>query len=205
MAVSVLAVGSAGALVGILSAMDSLRGGQLRVHKQVLVDAALQRARLSDKQTMWMNATKVTVATDMPYTYTSIFATPNYKSGAPWRLDIPTTSTPGASDLTDLSVGALFTVLPDGTLQRCSTSACTGALTTMATTGCDPALLASTPGLKNVFCRDVAVTQTAATFTVAGGVPVDKAVTWWVRVIQFKGTATEMKRDAEYGMESFPR
>ncbi len=163
-ALAVMLVGAVGAMTGIMSANQSLRDGQLRLYKQVLIDASLQRARLYNKAKMYLSAATVTAATDMP---------PVEALGTGhWAID-PTTPLAG-----DLSRGALFFILPDGTMAPCTASttpACPATITTCASTAIPD----------RVFCREMATTQSAAAFVpgtiVAAGTFV---TTRWVRVIQ---------------------
>ena len=165
-ALAVMLIGAVGALTGIMSANQSLREGQLRLYKQVLIDASLQRARLYNKEKLYLSAAAVVGASDMP---------PLEALGTGhWAMD-PTTPLAG-----DSSRGSLFFVLPDGTMAPCTASttpACPATITTCASTAIPD----------SVFCREVATTRSAAAFAPGTIVPAGTFVTTrWVRVIQKK-------------------
>lgn len=156
-ALAVLAVAITGALTGLLAASKELRQGQLRQHEMALVDAKLQRLRLSDKKRL------LALALPSPATPPDRLAigTP------PWAPD----PTPAGAD-GDLSTGAYFRIRPDGELT----------LLTGLPPG-TPCNAASLP--EGSYCREVALTagMPADLGAHAGILPAgSSAVTYWVRV-----------------------
>lgn len=159
-AMAVLLIGSIGALVGILNASKDLRDGQLRVLANVLLEARLQRSRLQDKLALFNqgNATG---------SYTSPGVENTGLGDAPWKMD---DDLPSGGDSNDLGYGALFSVLPDGTIVR----------PTLAST---PTSCASSAIPKGVYCREVVVTR-GAPVSSPGDIIASSAqvATLWVRV-----------------------
>lgn len=155
-ALVVMLLGASGALLALLTASHDLREGQLRLYKTVLVDASLERARLQDKAGLVASA--VSAAT-LPSDATAI-------SASPWGLD-PTTRVDG-----DLSTGAYFSVLPNGTIAQLSASS----------TPAVPASTACSAVPVGVYCREV-VTTRGAPVASPGAIATGASVaTIWVRV-----------------------
>lgn len=183
---AVLLVGAVGALSGLLAAASALREGQLRLQKQALVDATLQRARLQNKEQLRNAAVAVAAAPDMPQLKAI--------GAGGWVMD-PTPVVAG-----DLSTGALFIVRPSGVMRHC-TAATEPACPAGAITNCADADLPL-----GVFCREVHATRTAATFAPGGIVPAGSFVTTrWVRVLQQKPSAVATDEGAVLGHEVFAR
>lgn len=147
-ALLVLAFASVGAIVSILAASKELREGQLKAHVAGLVDARIQRARLTDKLSLYSQA--VTSATTPDTVAVGI---------APW--------------IVDAAEGALFRVLPDGTITSAGIS----------DGGTSPSSCGDGAIGAGVFCREVAITQ-GASVADAGGIMMSGtlAATVWVRV-----------------------
>ncbi|MFZ5443885.1 MAG: type IV pilus modification PilV family protein [Myxococcota bacterium] len=182
-AMAILAVGAVGALAGVLSANESLREGQLRVYKQNLVEATLQRTRLQNKERLYTGALAITTAAEMP--------TNRPLGTAPWVKD-PTPPVAG-----DLSTGSLFIVRPDGTMRHCDASTTPQCANPIASCA-DPAIPLF------VFCREVATTRSSATFAPGAIVPAGAFVTTrWVRVVQNKRTQAETRFHEVMGREVF--
>jgi prepilin-type N-terminal cleavage/methylation domain-containing protein len=117
MAMVVLAIALVGSLAALQRGLTESRLGQNRQQKVMLADAALQRQRLMDKTTFFTS----TIEPDSSLRFVgSVFnARPGTDITAQpvgtgvWIVD-PTTS----GDPNDLSQGAYFNVLPDGTITR---------------------------------------------------------------------------------------
>lgn len=192
MAIAVLAVGSVGALVGVSAADLSLREGQLRIYKQTLIDASLQRVRLQNKEQLFNSAVTYNIATAAALPNKIALGT------APWALDTSVSS--ATPPRVDLSAGSLFIVLPNGTITPC-TSTSSPACTTAPSNCAD---YANIP--RNVFCREVAFTRTgAAVGTNASALQGTVPVTAWVRVVQRKATTVESDASAVVGWEVFAK
>ncbi|MFO0595801.1 MAG: prepilin-type N-terminal cleavage/methylation domain-containing protein [Myxococcaceae bacterium] len=165
MGMAVLAVGSTGALLAVNGANLALREGQMRYYKQVLVDSALARTRLQNKEALFNSG--ITPAAD-PRNLTL-----QPIGGGDWVKD----PTPFVAN--DLSTGSLFIVRPDGTIGPCnaaSTPACAGIA------NCASAALP-----RGVFCREVITANVAPPTGVGPILPAGSVViTRWVRVSQKK-------------------
>ncbi|MDP1825945.1 MAG: prepilin-type N-terminal cleavage/methylation domain-containing protein [Archangium sp.] len=181
-ALGIMLVGAVGAITGIIAANKSLFEGQRLLYKSVLIDNTLSRVRLQNKEQLYTAAT-ATTATTMP---------PLEAIGTGhWTMD------PSVVVAGDLSTGALFFVGGNGMLMRC-TSGSTPACPTSITTCAD----ANIP--QGVFCREVAATRSAASFTPGGIVPAGTFVTTqWVRVIEKKAQAAQTTDSALVGREVF--
>ena len=181
-AMVVMLIGSLSALQGIMSADQSLREGQLRLHKQVLIDATLSRSRLYSKDLLYNTGITIASAATMPDQQP--LATGN------WTMD----PTPLVAN--DPSTGSLYFVTPDGTMTPCT------ATTTPACIGIVNCASAAIPEL--VFCREVVTTKTAAGYApgliVASGTFV---TTRWVRVIQKKKLVADTLDSAVLGREVY--
>lgn len=183
-AMAILAVGAVGALAGVLSANEGLREGQLRIYKQNLIEATLQRARLQNKERLYTNALSIAAAPQMP--------TNQPLGTGNWVMD-PTPPIAG-----DLSTGNLFILLPDGTLRHCDNTT-TPQCVTATITSC-----ADTDIPLFVFCREVVTTKTGATFAPGNIVPAGSFVTTrWARVVQRKRTPAETVAHEVLGQEVF--
>ncbi|MFZ5440912.1 MAG: hypothetical protein ACOZQL_12955 [Myxococcota bacterium] len=101
---AVLLVGLVGVLAALQRAAVEARLGQNRQQKVMLADAVLQRIRLQDKNTFFnpVPALPAQPAFDI---------TKVQPGASPWKLD-PTSNL----DPMDLSMGAFFRILPDGTI-----------------------------------------------------------------------------------------
>lgn len=182
-AVAILSVGAIGAMMGMLAAARDLRAGQTRLHQQVLVDASLQRARLFNKAALYATAVDVALAGDMP--------SMQGVGGAAWHVD-PSAPAPG-----DLSVGALFVMLPNGTFAPCN------ATSTPACAAAPPASCLDAAIPVGVFCREVAVTRTGASYPAPASIASAYASTKWVRVVQRQPLPADTKAGAVLGREVF--
>ncbi|MFT3711744.1 MAG: prepilin-type N-terminal cleavage/methylation domain-containing protein [Archangium sp.] len=117
MAMVVLAIALVGSLAALQRGLTESRLGQNRQQKVMLADATLQRQRLMDKTTFFNSTIEPDSSTR--------FAGPGFNARpgldittqavgtGVWVVD-PTTS----ADPNDLSQGAYFNVLPDGTITR---------------------------------------------------------------------------------------
>lgn len=155
-ALAILALAASGALSGLVAANNDLRQGQLRQYKMALVDATMQRMLLSDKTQLRASAVPLP-------------ATPPIQLGIganPWAPD----ATPAIAG--DLSTGAYFRVLPNGTISHI-TSVPPG-------TPCNSATLP-----EGSYCREVLRTigMPVALGAHAGIMPAAALpVTYWVRI-----------------------
>lgn len=168
----VLGIGLIGALGALQRGATEARLGQNRQMKMMLADAALQRIRFMDKQTLYNAAA--------PQPSVDILALA--VGASPWVQD-PTSTT----DPLDFSQGAYFNILPDGTI------------TAVPVTGNPPCTDASVP--VGTICREVLIHKGApfhaTNLTIpAGAIPSASSVaTAWVRVSR-KTSATD-RLDAE--------
>lgn len=170
-AMVILTIGLTAALAALNRGAVESRLGQNRQAKTMLADASLQRLKMVPKNT-YFSALPVQPTSDI--TNVAVGA-------APWVPD-PTTS----GDPNDLSLGAYFTVTPDGTIAR--------AVGVPANTPCSAA--AVTPGM---ICREV-FTHTGGPF---GGTNIAGALdagffgiaTTWVRITRKPGPNFPAEQD----------
>ena len=167
---AIMLVGAVGAMAGIINANKALYEGQRRLYKSILIDNTLARVRMQNKELLNKGAQATTAPT-----------MPNLEAiGTGHWLRDPTVIAGN-----DLSTGSLFFVGPNGSLMRCNPGtqpSCPAAITTCAD--------ATIPN--GVFCREIAVTRSAASFTPGAIVPAGAFVsTVWVSVIEKKAAVAQ--------------
>jgi type II secretory pathway pseudopilin PulG len=172
-AMGVLAAGALGSLSGIASSNKELREGQLRQYKMLLLDAKAQRRMLENKTPLLLTM----ITSGYPVAANALTHPTNLAIGAaPWAVDTASASVP--FDANDLSTGAYFKVLPDGEVQKLTTTT----VPSIATgTACN-----STALPQGIYCRETMLTYgPPVPYTGPGGaiVPTNTNVmTYWTRV-----------------------
>jgi prepilin-type N-terminal cleavage/methylation domain-containing protein len=132
-ALAILLVASVSAVIGLTAASGDLRKGQFWTHQMTLVESSMQRIQLQDK-----NALLTAVQNFSPplsCARNSLTSQPAATCG--WQMD----GTNGVDAGLDLSVGALFRILPDGTI------------THVDATGFSDCAAAGLPA--DVYCREI--------------------------------------------------
>ncbi len=184
MALAILLVAAVGALGGLLAASKDLKTGQLHLYQSVLVEATVQRMRLTDKKVLLdyaygQGTYPVANGTNNPAAAVnwSMATDPAAQAvdAAPWGAD-PWTAT--TTDALDLSTGKFFHINPDGEISSIPVA------TLPVTTPCNDATV-----LDGTFCREVAIIPSSPSaapgpITTAGF----RTATVWIRVSQ-KGTS----------------
>lgn len=175
MATVVLVIALVGSLAALQHGLTESRLGQNRQAKVMLAESALERERLIDKTAFFTDTTVTGSSTR--FSAPPVF---NARPGAditlvapgtaPWVPD-PTTS----ADPNDLSVGAYFNILPDGTITRAAVA---------GNPACNSAALP--PG---TICREMFTHQGlpfGATDLTAGTHlgPTANVATTWVRIVR---------------------
>ena len=181
---AIMLVGAVGAMAGIINANKALYEGQRRLYKSILIDHSLSRARMQNKELL----------------YNSAVAAPGSAATMPNNEAIGTGNwvrDPTVIAGNDLSTGSLFFVGPNGSLMRCNAGtqpSCPAAITTCAD--------AAIPN--GVFCREIAITKSAAAFAPGAIVNAGTFVsTVWVSVIEKKAITTQTVDGRLMGREVF--
>lgn len=157
-AMAILAAAAGGALAGLVSASQDLREGHVRNTKTMLLDAKLQRLKLSDKAQLAMEA--------LPWDESSPRPDQLPLGSPPWSADV---DPPPSPDPFDVSTGAYFQLAANGEISRVT---CAGCPCNLVPTG--------------VYCREVALVRglpVAPTGPARGIVPAaSQPYTYWLRI-----------------------
>lgn len=157
-AMGILAAAAGGALAGLVSASQDLREGHVRNIKTMLLDAKLQRLKLSDKARLAMEA--------LPWDATAPRPDQLPLGAPPWSADV---DPPPSTDPFDVSTGAYFQLAANGEITRV---ALTGFPCGMVPVG--------------VYCREVALVRglpVTPTGAARGILPAaSQPYTYWVRI-----------------------
>lgn len=186
-ALAILLIASVGALMGLMAAQSNLKTGQLHQYQAILVEAAVQRFRLADKQLLLDYANNLRSYPPPPATggqanptaaqswviATSGDPTAQAVDSGPWGKD-PWTGPPSADSL-DLSTGKFFRIMQSGEIKRLTVA-------DGAWAGWDQPCSGAPVG---TFCREVAIIPGASV-----GLPGPvmsagfRAATVWIRISQ---------------------